>query len=78
MAYNKTALLLLKWLKERYNYNIKDEYIAGAKAKEHANEYWLQFGEEVIKKALNHTTCTNIRNFEMLCLNFKDMQNKKS
>jgi len=78
MAYNKTALLLLKWLKERYNYNIQNDAIAQSKAQEHAREYWIQFGEDVIKKAMNHKTCTTIRNFEMLCFQFQELQNKKS
>jgi hypothetical protein len=78
MAYNKTAFLLLKWLKERYNYNIQNETIAHSKAQEHAREYWLQFGEGVIKKALHHKACTSIRGFEMLCFQFQELENKKS
>ena len=68
---NPTAKLLKKWLTEKYP--TKDEdYI-----KWNCRRYWTMYGEQVIKRALAHYSCTNIGEFIRMCNYYKGFKPKK-
>lgn len=64
---NTTAVLLLKWLKERFR-ETKDL----PAIKEKARYFWDHYGEYAIKKALKDQACTSVSKFVSLCKHYND------
>ncbi len=80
----ETAAKFLKWVldikslgasRSRKN-ELRPELVAECKT--FCREHWNRYGFLIIKKALNHTACTSLSNFQGLCREFKDLINKKS
>jgi len=73
------AKLLLKWVLERKtngNSRTKKEPVDESKlreAQEYCRDAWDRYGHRTISKALNHSACTSLSNFEMLCRNLKNL-----
>lgn len=69
---NPTANTLYKWVKKVFYYRIQNNEIATAKAKEYSREKWFEFGEKVIRRVIKQPNCTSIRDFECMCIKFKE------
>lgn len=74
---NPTANLLLNWLQEKLQGTYPDPRANLNRAKQIAREYWDEFGEEIVKKALKQQSCVTIRDFERLCLQIRELPKQK-
>lgn len=69
---NTTALKFLKWIYSKHYYDKCGEDEKMERAKEQARENWEEFGEEVIKKALNHSGCVSYQSFRQIAKYLKN------
>lgn len=61
-----TAKLFLKWVIQQYSY-VNDDIIAHGMAKSYCRKKWNEYGEKIIKRALNDMACKSIPQFEAIC-----------
>lgn len=74
---NKNAKMFLRWVTKIYDFKIGDKQVAHRLAQQYCRDKWFEFGERVVKKAINQKDCTSIRKFEQLCLQIKEQNKNK-
>ena len=65
----RTAKTLLKWVVARETFGNKNNLSLEklTEIRTYCREIWDKYGERTIHRALNHTACTSLSQFEMLC-----------
>ena len=62
------GLQFYKWILSKNKNKLNAEDLS----REICRSNWDEFGEKVIKRALNHSACTSYQSFRQLCKHYKD------